>query len=98
MIDLNYVAIAIIVATLCHCDHATVCSIHRGAFTRRNVNAEMSGPVIIAGKRVSISRPDKATATYRTSRTGTLACTRGTGGTLRHSRHKPLHELSFTAR
>ena len=74
MIDLDHIAIAIIVAALRHGDHAAICGIHRRALSSGNINAEMPGPVIIAGEAVSISRPGKPSASDSSARTSALAC------------------------
>ena len=42
MINLNYIAVAIVVAPLRHGDHAAICRIHRSAFAISNINTQVT--------------------------------------------------------
>src|SRR5688572_12502449 len=98
MIDLDHVTIAVVVAASCHRNHAAICCVDRRALPSSNIDAEMTGPVVVAGEAVSIGGPGKASAAHCTAPTGTLiggGCPRCTGC---HSWHQPLHELTFASR
>src|SRR5512141_404142 len=75
MVNLDHVAIAIIVASLCHGHYAASCRVDRSTLTCGDINAEVAGPVIIARKAVCVSGPDKSTA-YCATWAGTLAGSR----------------------
>src|SRR5688572_23641638 len=98
VIDLDYVAITIVVTALCHRDHAAICRVDRRACPGSNIDAEMPRPVIIAGETMSIGRPGKTSTADSATRTGTLVG----GGSSRcpgcYRWHQPLYKFTLTTR
>src|SRR5688572_31648717 len=97
MIDLDHIAIAVVVAALCHRNYATIRRIDRRALSSSNIDAEMPGPVIVAGEIMSVGGPGETSAAHGSTGTGTFV---GGGRSRRagcYSRHQPLYELAFPA-
>src|SRR6185436_5800341 len=65
VIDLNDVAISIVIATLRHGDDTAIGSIHRCALAGSDIDAKVPRPVIIARNGVIIRRPYKRSASNR---------------------------------
>jgi hypothetical protein len=55
MVDLDDVPVAVVVAALSHGHHAAIRRVDGSAFARCNVDAEMPGPVIVAGQEAVLS-------------------------------------------
>src|SRR5512144_2146129 len=98
MIDLDDVTVPVIVAALCHCHHTAIGGIDRPAFTVGDVNAQVSGPVVIAGEEMIGCGPYKGPTSHRTAAAGTLAGRGGSRFASCHSRYQPLHEFALAAR